>query len=317
MNRSLVICGPTATGKTKLGIRLAKHFAGEIISADSRQVYSGMDIGTGKGLPSGTKFHLSTRSNDYNIGYYSLDSIKIWGYDLVAPNQDFSVGQYQQLILPVIGQIITRRKLPIIVGGTGLYLKSLTQPIETATIPPDLKLRHRLDKLSVSELQTRLRQLDSYKLSSMNHSDLHNPRRLIRAIEIASSDSSIGQQALLPTNQLWIGLTAPIAVLKQPVYQNVLDRATPTFTQEIDALEAAGFDWHSSAATATGYKIWKQHLLGKLTRTQAINLWAAKEHQYQRRQLTWFKKQSQITWHDITDPDYYQSIERQVKAWYS
>ena len=146
----LVICGPTATGKTQLGFRLAKQFNGEIVSADSRQVYKYMDIGTGKEWD---------------------DEIKIWGYDLVDPKESYSVSDYFREMKIVIEDVWSRNKLPIIVGGTGLYIKSLVDGIPTVDIPKNENLRKSLEKISIEEMFDKLAVLDSSKVASLNSYD--------------------------------------------------------------------------------------------------------------------------------------------------
>src|SRR3989339_132915 len=134
-NKLLVICGQTGTGKTSLAIFLARKFNGELISADSRQVYKGLDIGTGKDLKEIEK-----------------SKIKIWGYDLVEPKKNFSVGNYIRFAQKVINDIQKRDKLPILVGGTGLFTKGVTDGIPTAFVPRNLKLRKNLEEKDVNEL---------------------------------------------------------------------------------------------------------------------------------------------------------------------
>src|SRR3989344_7906229 len=138
----LVICGPTATGKTKLGIFLAQKFNGEIISADSRQVYKYMNIGTGKEWD---------------------DTVKIWGYDLVDPKENYSVSEYLKYAKTAIEDIHKRNKLPILVGGTGLYIKAVVDGIETINIPSNKELRKSLNNKEVDELFEKLAILDSSK----------------------------------------------------------------------------------------------------------------------------------------------------------
>src|SRR3989344_1522932 len=150
----LVICGPTATGKTKLGIFLAQKFNGEIISADSRQVYKFMDIGTGKEWDEG---------------------VKIWGYDLVDPKKNFSVFEYLKFVRKALDDIWKRGKLPILVGGTGLYIKAVVEGIDTLNIPKNEDLRKSLEEKNVSELYEKLATLDSSKAASLNISDKNNP----------------------------------------------------------------------------------------------------------------------------------------------
>src|SRR3989339_1418163 len=122
MSKLLVVCGPTATGKTSLGLKMAQKFNGEIISADSRQVYAGMDIVTGKDLPPAVTSQVSNLSwQGRFLKYYEIEKIKVWGYDLVNPDQDFNVSFWNECAKILISDIRSRGKLPIIVGGTGLY----------------------------------------------------------------------------------------------------------------------------------------------------------------------------------------------------
>ena len=151
MKKALVICGPTATGKTSLGLKLAKKYNGQIISADSRQVYKGMDIGTGKDLPLNAK--------QQKDGHYLIKGIKVWGYDLINPNQDFSVGHFIKFTKPLIKKIHHQNQLPILVGGTGLYLKAVTGSIDTINIPPNPSLRKKLEKLSRTKLANTLKKI--------------------------------------------------------------------------------------------------------------------------------------------------------------
>ncbi|MBI4099846.1 tRNA (adenosine(37)-N6)-dimethylallyltransferase MiaA, partial [Candidatus Microgenomates bacterium] len=155
MIKILVITGPTAAGKTALGIKLAKKFNGEIISADSRQVYKGNDVETGKDR-----------------------SFFQWGIDIAEPGTDFNVSAFREYAQKTIADIASRGKLPIVVGGTGHYLRALLDPFSTINIPPDPKLRAK--NLSVEELQKLVNPPAGGK---MNPSDWQNPRRLIRAIE--------------------------------------------------------------------------------------------------------------------------------------
>ena len=185
MQKILFIVGPTAIGKTAFALKIAEEFNGDIISADSRQVYIGMDIGTGKDIPHKFKVQSSKfKVENKNIPYYFDGKTKIWGLDLVAPNEEFSVADFARFAVPVINQIWADGKLPIVVGGTGLYIRALTQDLPDIFIPQNIKLRQKLHKLTTDQLQTELKQLSNTKFSSMNQSDQKNPRRLVRAIEI-------------------------------------------------------------------------------------------------------------------------------------
>lgn len=318
-NQTLIICGPTATGKTSLGIKLAQKFNGEIISADSRQVYKGMNIGTGKGLLNPGSQYQVVSINGMTTGYFLDGSVKIWGYDLVEPNQPFSVAEYRELMVPTIEDIWKRKKLPIIVGGTGFYIEALVNPPKTIGIKSDQNLRQELEQLSVSQLQNKLRTLDKIRLERMNQSDRNNPRRLIRAIEILTTESSTPGLLTpgLKCHKLYVGLTASKKVLKERVIKSVENRAAEVFTQEIIQLETDNFDWSSPAASATGYKEWKAYLDSRMSLEEAKEEWVTREHQYQKRQLTWFRKKDKIHWFDILDSELETSVEALVQAWYS
>ena len=199
MTKVLIIFGPTATGKTQLALQLTRKFQGELISADSRQVYKGLDIGTGK---------LSIQQlNNSTIkqfkGYWIVDGIKIHGFDLVDPPSHepgskkfpepgsrlgtFTVADFLEFAHTSMIRIIEVNRLPIIVGGTGFYIKALTEGVGSIGIPADQKLRKKLEKMSADELYQKLLDADPHRAASMNQSDRANPRRLIRAIEIAQT----------------------------------------------------------------------------------------------------------------------------------
>ena len=156
----LIIIGPTATGKTDLAIHLAQKYHGEIVSADSRHVYQGMDIGTGKDIDEKSKLKtpcLSGRQENsklqknkkFSIGYRSKEGIPIWLVDIVPPDYQFNLGEYFKIAQQIIKDIWERKKLPIVVGGTGLYIKALLKPLTLIAIPPDADLRKQLNKLSL------------------------------------------------------------------------------------------------------------------------------------------------------------------------
>jgi len=311
----LIICGPTATGKTHLALKLAQKFHGQILSADSRQVYQGLNAASGKGLPPGAQPHTSDISfNDQKLCYFLDKDIPIWGYDLVKPQEDFSAAHFYQAAQLILPHIWSQQNLPIVTGGTGFYIKTLITSIPTLFIPPDPKLRLSLSHLSVEKLQHQLRQLDSDRVKNMNSSDLKNPRRLIRAIEVAKHPHS-KPSVPLTSNFLMIGLTAPLAVLDQRIHQNILSRADLLHQEFLTLSDQVSLN--SSAFTTLGYSQWRDYLLGKTTRSQAIKLWYTAEIQYARRQLTWFRQFPQIKWFDISQPDFTSLVDRQVKAWYT
>ena len=310
MKKLLIICGPTATGKTSLGLKLAQKYRGQIISADSRQVYKGMDIGTGKDLPKGTK-----QKKD---GHYLINKIKVWGYDLVKPDQDFSVSHFIKFAIPRIKKIWTEGQLPIIVGGTGLYLKALTQPIDTLNVPANQKLRDSLELLSIEKLQQKLKKLSLNKFQSMNHSDQHNPRRLIRAIEIQKSKRvrSLGPDPL-KADQLWLGLKTDKKILDQRIKTRVLKRIKVGAQAELESLIKAGYSWNLPSLSAMGYKQWQEFFENNLSLDKLTQTWELAEKQYFRRQLTWFNKQPNINWFDITNKSFPNKVVKRVSDWYT
>lgn len=265
MNRLLIICGPTATGKTALATVLAKKFNGELISADSRQVYKGMDLVTGK--------------DRYDV--------PIWLYDVVNPDEEFSVSHWVKLAQQTITDIYKRNKLPIVVGGTGLYINALLHPFETIDIPPNKALRTKLQTLSVAELQQMVQRSD------MNDSDWNNPRRLIRKIEIAKGNKIIKKQET-KYDALIVGLTASLPTLDKRIHERLEQRLRQGMKEEIDiVIKKYGRNLPSMSAIGLN------------------------EHAYARRQMTWFKKQKGIHWFDVSDPQHMNRVAAAVAAWYT
>ncbi len=283
MKKILIICGPTVTGKTKLAAKLAKKFSGEIISADSRQVYRGMDIVTGKDKPKG---------------------VKIYGLDLVSPDEEFSVAHF----VKYARALINKTRFPIIVGGTGLYIDSLINPPKTLSVKPNWQLRKKLEKKSISQLQKQLQKLDLTRWRSMNHSDQLNSRRLIRAIEVAK----FPQGPAFPSERtdlnkydvLWLGLTADKKTLDERIQTRVRQRIEAGAVKEWQRLKKK-YPSSLPSMSAIGY-----------AQLPDIAAWIKAEQQYSRRQLTWFKANPDIYWVDITKP-FPNKVAKLIKAWYT
>lgn len=305
-NKILVICGPTATGKTSLGIRLAKKFNGEIVSCDSRQVYKHMDIGTGKEWD---------------------ETVKIWGYDLVEPNEKYNVSEYFKTAKSIISDIWQRNKLPIIVGGTGLYIKSVIDGIPTVDIPKSESLRSSIENLSAQELYEKLATLDSSKAASLNSSDRTNPRRLVRAIEVAvwnveneTQKKEIEKRENVldkDVDVLMIGLTAENAVLLNNIENRVEKRMEQGFIDEVEGLLKMGISWKEQSMNSLGYKESEAFFKNGQTYEDFISLWIRNEMKYVKRQLTWFKKDKRVNWFDIKNIEFPKNVENLVNKWYS
>lgn len=321
MDKILVICGPTATGKTKLALELAKKFNGEIISADSRQVYQGMDIGTGKDLPQGSQYQGSSiKYNDKKLGFWkTATGGAIWLLDVVRPDCQFTVADYIRCAHLVREDILKRGKLPILVGGGGLYIKSFLDGLGTLGIGPDREFRQRLEKVSLKTLQDRLKKINPGKWETMNESDKKNPRRLIRALEIAKHKTPIKlDNKLQKLDSLLIGLTAPHKFLYAQIDRRVIAREKQGLEREIRDLLKRGLSWTNSVlGTTLGYREWQPYFAGEMTKKEVIIKWQLAEHGYARRQLTWLKKEKRIKWFAITCPNFSRQIEKTVSSWYN
>lgn len=298
MNKLLVICGPTATGKTSLAIKLAKEFNGELISADSRQVYQGMDIGTGKDRPKKVKIHL---------------------IDVVKPNQEFSASQYYRLAWKTIKKIWKKGKLPILVGGTGFYIKTVVDGVETKDIPRNLELRVKTKDWSKEKLLDYLLEIDPERAAAMNKSDKNNPYRLVRAIEVAVFKQENPDWKPIEhreSDNLFIGLIAPFEILDKKIHQRVKERVEQGIENEIKKLLRRGYGWDNSAVGDTiGYKEWQPYFEGKEEKEKIIELWERSECQYARRQMTWFKKDRRINWFDISQKGWENETKDLVRDW--
>jgi len=264
MNKVLIICGPTATGKTKFALELAKKFNGELVSADSRQVYIGNDLETGK------DFHLNT------------DHIKIWLLDILQQGEEFSVSAWRHLAQEAIKDILSQGKLPIVVGGSGLYIKSLVQDLPDIDVPYDKKLRRDWEDKSAKELFDYLKSINLKKANSMNASDSQNPRRLIRAIEITQHPSLTSQDA----------------------------------SRRLDLREGMGVSYLQIGLTSS-----KENLVAKIKKRVVdrgiAKSFEAKEVAIMKKQVVWFKKQPLVTWFDVTKPDWQAQAIKLVSSWYN
>jgi tRNA dimethylallyltransferase len=314
MKKILVIVGPTGTGKTDLALHLAKKFKGEVVSADSRQVFIGMDIGTGKDIPEG-----SIKENTKWGTKYIIDGVPLWGYDLVDPKSGFNVSEYVDKILPIIEDIDERGKLPILTGGTGLFVKGIIDGIETSYIPVNEKLRENLKNRAVGELYEHLAEVNPIKAASMNSSDKMNSRRLIRAIEISQFllDNHVPQKKENKTNlsPLFIGLTADKDILFERINKRVQIRINKGQEQEVSKLIKSGLNWDSQSMSSIGYRQWKEYFEGSKKLDEVTKEWSGEEKKYIKRQLTWFKRDNRINWFDLSSGNYLENVEKTVEKW--
>lgn len=319
MNKLLAVLGPTATGKTDLAIRLAKIFNGELVSCDSRQVYKRLEVGTGK-YP-GSKIESEKLSIKKRNGFWEIDRVKVWMYDLVSLDRQYTVSDYAKDADYIIQDILGRKKLPIIVGGTGLYLKALLYGLSNLSVPIDKKLRTELERYSKEQLQEKLKAFFPTAWDNLNQSDKQNPRRLLRSIELSMyGHNTINHRKRFKTkkwNTLQIGLTAPREILYKKVDLRILDWFKDGIVSEVRSLLKEGILLERFTKLGLGYKLVAQYLEGqKISQRELKDKMQSVLHGYVKRQQTWFKKEVDVTWFDVTDISFTQKIEKKVREWY-
>lgn len=310
-SRLLVIYGPTVTGKTTLAIKIAKKLDGEIISADSRQIYRGLDIGTGK-------VDFKSKAEKHN-GYWIVDGVKIFGFDVTNPGSKFSALDYLKYARKQIVSISKQGKLPIVAGGTGFYIKALLQGLETAGIKSDLKLRKKLDNLPPEQLLQILSKINKKKAQHMNKSDQQNPRRLIRAIEVEDAAQKLDTTDLnkpISADTIVTGLTASNDYLYKKADRWLEERLNQGLLEEVENLQQlVKPEWLISLGLE--YK-WTTLLLeGKFSKQEAVNRLKGDIHDFIRRQKTWFFQFKEITIYDITNKLEMELLEKTISFWYT
>lgn len=287
----IVVLGPTASGKTGLGIALAKKYNGEIVNADSRQVYKEMNIGTAK--PVGDNKKQETRNKKqiymvYGVVHHLMDIIK--------PNKDFSLADFKKLSQKVIDDILVRGKLPIIVGGTGLYIWAIVDNLDIPKVVPNKKLRQSLEDKPLSELVKLLGGLDPESATKI---DLKNPRRVLRALEvvITSGDAFIPQQTKSTPlyDVLQIGLNWPREELYERVNKRVDIQINDGLLEETQQL-AKKYPWNLPSMSSIGYRQIGYYLKGEISLSEAIEILKRDTRRYAKKQMTWFKRDKRINW---------------------
>lgn len=311
-SKVLIICGPTASGKTALAFKLAGDKPTSIISADSRQIYEDLDIITGKDIP---KNYIKKTSkllfNGRPIIYFESypppyegggkvgvsgrrGRVRLWGFNLLKPNESFNAYDFVALTNQIIARETTENRRIIIVGGSGFYLKALTEPLTLASAHVNEKLRQELNPLAVEALQQRLWEANPQKFLSLNDSDIKNPRRLIRALEVASAPSIKLDQSVQLDKDLefdWIGIQMPIDTLKAKIRARVIARLNAGALDEVKQLLARYKDRSLPIYTSLGVKEIIAYFGNQINKDELINLWTTSEVNYAKRQITWFKKQ--------------------------
>ncbi len=293
MGNKKIICivGPTAVGKTSLSIHIAKKIKGEVISADSRQVYTGLDIGTGK----------VTSEEAQGIPHHLID--------VADPRAVFSASDYVKKGTEAIANIYSRGAVPLIVGGTGFYIDALLGKVGLAEVPPNPALRARLEKEPLAELQRTLQEKDPERFETI---DTQNPRRLVRALEIVDALGKTPPPLnTSPYAVLWIGLRLPQEALYEKIHRRLIERfENEQMLDEARSLHEKGLSYERMEELGLEYRFMARHLQGLLSYADMVLELEKEIIAYAKRQMTWFNKNKEIQWFT---PDEKKKITETVK----
>ena len=301
-----IILGPTSSGKTSLAVKLCKQLGGEIISADSRQIYKCMDIGTGK-VPIKGDFPVQKF-----VDYWTLDDVVIWGYDLASPDDYFSAYDYALWALSKARGLLEEGKQVFLVGGTGLFVDFFIGLVKPADVPPDFKLRKELEPLTLEQLQKKLMSLNPDTFEKV---DQKNPARLIRAIEIKTSKlpSPTPLPYLENVEFRFVGLTGSREFLYARA-DNWLDFVWENgLIGETQSLISKGFGG-TKPLNGLVYKSVRAFLDNALSEEDAKQQAKNDLHAYIRRQQTYFKKNKDIKWFNIEDSTFAEQTVDHVQS---
>mgnify|MGYP001258064894 CR=1 FL=1 len=290
MEKLLALVGPTAVGKTKMSIRLAKKINGEVISGDSMQVYRGMDIGTAKIKPE------------------EMEGIPHHMIDILDPDEAFSVSQFQRMATELITQINRRQAIPLLVGGTGLYVQSVTHQFRFPEKKGSAMIRQKwktyLAQHGPHQLHEALRKRDPEYARTLHP---HNTRRIIRALEIweltgqSMREYQQDWHKESPYDLIMIGLTMERSTLYERINRRVDQMVKEGLIEETERIIAKGIPEDATALQAIGYKEIIQYLKGRLSKEEAIALLKRNTRRFAKRQFTWFRRMKEIHWFDLTE----------------
>ncbi|MDP7027633.1 MAG: tRNA (adenosine(37)-N6)-dimethylallyltransferase MiaA [Candidatus Marinimicrobia bacterium] len=273
----ITILGPTATGKTQLSVQLAHKLGGEIISADSRQVYRGMDIGTGKDL------------NEYNFKDVSIPYHLI---DIVAPMEEYNVAQFQRDFQRVYSDITKRKKLPILCGGTGFYIKAVLMDFQLPKTEPDKQLRQKLENWELEDL---INELETISPGASVNTPVDTKRRVIRAIEVAKSrdrEKETGKRGAENSNlqdTTVIGIEYPREVIRERITKRLHSRLNSGMIEEVEALLIGGVTHHRLDTLGLEYRFISRFLKGDYSKEKMTGLLNTAIHQFAKKQMTFFR----------------------------
>ncbi len=271
----VLIVGPTAVGKTALAIRLAERFGGEIVSADSRQIYRGMDIGTAKATP----------EERARVPHHLLD--------IVAPDRWYTVAEFQQAATEAIAEIHRRGRLPFLVGGSGLYVRAVAEGLEIPRVPPNPELRAELESIAAETPQALHRRLAALDAEAARRIDPRNVRRVIRALEVCLTTgkpiSQLQTTRAPEYRMLWIGLTLPREELYRRIDARVEHMLESGLVEEVRRLAEQGYAWDAPAMTGVGYRQIGAYLRGECSLDDAVREIKRATRRFVRQQANWFR----------------------------
>ncbi|MDD3711542.1 MAG: tRNA (adenosine(37)-N6)-dimethylallyltransferase MiaA [Patescibacteria group bacterium] len=273
----LVILGPTASGKTALAVKLAHDFNGEIVSADSRQVYRGMDVGTGKDLAG-----YSYKGKD--IPYHLID--------VCSPKNVFSLAKYQKMAFSAIDNIISKGKLPILVGGSGLYLEAVIDNYILSAVKPIFGQRDEYENLSLEQLHSRIKKINPKFFKGLNNSERNNKRRLARFLEVLLSENDFSPKKGEPRYDFLIfGLSPDREVLRERIYKRLIKRLEEEdMIGEVERLKKSGVSYKRLESFGLEYRFIAYYLQKKITYQQLIDKLFIAICQFSKKQMSWFRR---------------------------
>ncbi|HYC34152.1 MAG TPA: tRNA (adenosine(37)-N6)-dimethylallyltransferase MiaA [Candidatus Paceibacterota bacterium] len=284
----IVILGPTASGKSDFAVTIAKKFKGEVISADSRQIYKDLDIGTGK----------ITKKEMKGVPHHLLD--------VVSPKKTFTVSDFKKLAEKKIEEILSRGKVPVICGGTGFYIDAVVNNVILPEVPPNKALRKKYEKMEARKLFETLSRLDPKRAKEI---DPHNKVRLIRAIEIASALGKVPKLKSKPLyNTLTLGISWTKEELDQRIYKRLLERIKDGMIEEAKKLHKKGLSFKRMEELGLEYRYLAKYLQKKISKDEMIEKLYTEIKQYAKRQRIWFKRDGNIIWFEPTELNKAQKI---------
>ena len=281
MERMITILGPTASGKTPLAVALAAEIDGEIISADSRQVYRRMDIGTGKDL---ADYTLNIKHETITIPYHLID--------IVEPGTKYNLFQYQQDFATAYQDIVARGKRPILCGGTGLYIEAVLKGYQLSPVPQNPELRARLEGKPLDELTQMLKELKAKNGSVMhNTTDVDTAQRAIRAIEIEvfNLHTPMENRQMPPIDSLIVGVNIDREERRRKITNRLKQRLENGMVEEVKGLLAEGIPAEDLIYYGLEYKYVTEYVVGRLTYDEMFRQLEIAIHQFAKRQMTWFR----------------------------